>query len=344
MHRRQAEEAASNETAVESEASARRSEDPFASLGDDEEEDEGTNDDEEDEYDGGDGQDPFTFDEEEEDITVSGRRDRGSHPSSSVADRKRTTRSNFKSLFFPSYPGVQGGADGTGDGEDDDGDDSHLNQRNARASGRNEHDEHHDSSSDSESPERAAGPVEAKRIRQRIPLETGEDDEDDGDSNIRVKSKKKGGHADHDDSNDDNEENGDAHDDQDDDDDEMGDMIAPSEEALDDADTVSADAEGHGEVDRENEMLSESSPDRGDEQGEDLSAVEKQKLRTSNLPDSGTRHKKGHQAGEEESEDDQDEEEEAEGEGLVEIAMSRQGGSGRTSNAAIATNSAVRKV
>lgn len=138
LHKQRAEEAS---TATE-EAAARNSDDPFASLGDRD--------------DDGDASDPFTLDEEEEDITASGRRDKktkywvGGGPEASPGG-------GVTNLFS------------SGSGRRDEGS-GYDDEAMVRTASPLEADEDDERSSDSDNGERH--PLEATRSQERVPLET----------------------------------------------------------------------------------------------------------------------------------------------------------------------------
>ena len=249
LHKQQAEEAA-----------ARNSDDPFASLGDRDEE--------------GDASDPFTLDEEEEDITSSGRRDK--KPQAPSEARQGFSVSRGLTSLFSSTSRNRGGAAG---------DENEEMRMPPSPPEDDEDDEDEDGSSGSSSGEQHH-PAEAAPIQERIPLETDEDEDE-----------------------------------------EMGEMVAPSEDADEDAE----------EEEEEEEEQSSSSDDQAE--GEVLSPVEKEKLRGSfgstgsaggSRPADGggrrSRERKRERDEDDEDDDDDEEEEEEEGEGLVEIAMPSSGG------------------
>ncbi len=149
LHKQQAEEATA---AAEEAAAARNSDDPFASLGDREVE--------------GEASDPFTLDEEEEDITSSGRRDK--KPQAPSEARQGFSVSRGLTSLFSSTSRNRGGGVGDEDEEirmplsppEDDEDDEDG------SSGSSSGEQHH--------------PVEAAPTQERIPLETDEDEDEMG--------------------------------------------------------------------------------------------------------------------------------------------------------------------
>lgn len=146
LHKQQAEAAT---TAAEEEEAVRNSDDPFARLGD---------------HDDGDASDPFTLDEEEEDITASGRRDKKPQASSSASHGFSVSR-GLTSLFSPS---PRGGHDGPGD-ED---------ERMSRTPSPPDDEEDDQNSSGSENGH-DGHPLEAATSQERIPLETDEDEDEE---------------------------------------------------------------------------------------------------------------------------------------------------------------------
>lgn len=232
------------------EAAARNSDDPFASLGDGD--------------DDGDGGDPFTLDEEEEDITSSGRRDK--KPQSPSDSRPVGSASHGLSSLFLTSSGGRGDAAGYDDGT------------MATTGSPLVADEVEADSSDSDEEDGQHHLLEATTSQERVPLET-DDDEDE----------------------------------------EMGEMVAPSEEADEEAEEYehsnSSDEQGEGE------MLS--SDERDKLRGNFGSAACTDASGTTDLGGPDHAHQQHqHQHQHAHGEDDEDEE----GEGLVEIAMPGSGG------------------
>ena len=146
LHKQQAEEA----TTSAQEAAARHSDDPFASLSNRDNEKEAS--------------DPFSLDEEEEDITLSGRRNKKAQSPPEVRQGFSVGR-GLTSLFSSSS---RGSSDAAGD------EDEEMRGTPSPLEG-DEGDRH---SSDSEDGEHHH-PLEATTTQERIPLETDEDDDEE---------------------------------------------------------------------------------------------------------------------------------------------------------------------